>query len=79
MLALKILPTGEVEFAEDASLPEATQAAAEEQEQRKKTKAERLRQMQEYVDTSSCRREHLLRYFGDAFRGLATTTITVRR
>ncbi|MBV9038933.1 MAG: RecQ family zinc-binding domain-containing protein, partial [Acidobacteriaceae bacterium] len=27
------------------------------------------RQMREYADTSSCRREHLLRYFGDDFYG----------
>ncbi len=32
-------------------------------------KQERLRQMQEYADTSACRREHLLRYFGDDFTG----------
>lgn len=35
----------------------------------KDEKLERLRLMQEYADTSSCRREHLLQYFGDDFRG----------
>jgi len=35
----------------------------------KDEKRERLRLMQEYADTSSCRREHLLQYFGDEFEG----------
>jgi ATP-dependent DNA helicase RecQ len=35
----------------------------------KDEKRERLRLMQEYADTSLCRREHLLQYFGDDFRG----------
>ncbi len=67
--ALEILPTGEVQIAEEASVAEAARAAAEEQERRKEMKQERLRQMQEYADISSCRREHLLRYFGDEFTG----------
>lgn len=67
--ALEILPTGEVQMAEDAIVAEAAQKAAEEQERRKEMKQERLRQMQEYADISSCRREHLLRYFGDEFTG----------
>ncbi len=67
--AIEVLPTGEVQIAEEADLTEASQAAAAEQEQRKRTKQERLRQMQEYADISACRREHLLHYFGDEFRG----------
>jgi ATP-dependent DNA helicase RecQ len=67
--AVEVLPTGEVELAEEADVPEAAQAAAEEQERRKEIRKERLRQMQEYADTSACRREHLLRYFGDDFAG----------
>jgi ATP-dependent DNA helicase RecQ len=35
----------------------------------KEDKEERLELMQEYADTSSCRRERLLQYFGDDFRG----------
>jgi ATP-dependent DNA helicase RecQ len=35
----------------------------------KDEKRERLRLMQEYADTSTCRREHLLQYFGDDFQG----------
>ncbi len=43
---------------------------AEQQEQRQQVNKKRLRQMCEYADTGSCRREHLLRYFGDDFYGL---------
>jgi ATP-dependent DNA helicase RecQ len=65
--ALEVSPTGEVQLAEQADVTEAAEAAAEEQEHRKDVRGERLRQMQEYADTSACRREHLLRYFGDEF------------
>jgi ATP-dependent DNA helicase RecQ len=67
--ALEVLPTGEVQLDEEADVPEAAQAAAEEQGHRKEIRKERLRQIQEYADTSACRREHLLRYFGDDFTG----------
>lgn len=67
--ALEVLPSGEVELDEKADVTEAAHAAAEEQERRKEIRQERLRQMQEYADTSTCRREHLLRYFGDDFTG----------
>jgi ATP-dependent DNA helicase RecQ len=65
--ALEVLPSGEVQLAEQADVTEAAEAAAEEQEHRKEIRKERLRQMQEYADTSACRREHLLRYFRDHF------------
>jgi ATP-dependent DNA helicase RecQ len=67
--ALEVLPTGEVQVAEDADLSAAAQAAAEEQERRRKMRKRRLDEMREYADNSGCRREHLLRYFGDAFTG----------
>lgn len=67
--ALEVLATGEVQLAEDADVTEAAQAAADEQERRREMKQTRLRQMQEYADTSACRRGHLLRYFGDDFAG----------
>jgi ATP-dependent DNA helicase RecQ len=65
--ALEISSTGEVQLAEETDVTEAAQAAAQEQEHRKNIRKGRLRQMQEYADTSACRREHLLRYFGDDF------------
>jgi ATP-dependent DNA helicase RecQ len=67
--ALEVLPTGEVQLTEEADVPEAAEAAAEEQEHRKEIRKERLRQMQEYAGMGACRREHLLRYFGDDFIG----------
>ncbi|MGA8026732.1 MAG: ATP-dependent DNA helicase RecQ [Bryobacteraceae bacterium] len=67
--ALEVLPTGEVQLSEDTDLGEAAEAAADEQEHRREIRKQRLRQMQEYADTSICRREHLLRYFGDEFTG----------
>jgi ATP-dependent DNA helicase RecQ len=67
--ALEILPDGAVQLNEGTDLAEAAEAAVEEQDRRKEMKAERIRQMQEYADTSDCRREHLLRYFGDGFTG----------
>jgi ATP-dependent DNA helicase RecQ len=67
--ALEVLPTGAVQLSEEADISAAAAAAAEEQERRREMKRQRLRQMQEYADTSSCRREHLLRYFGDDFTG----------
>lgn len=63
------MPTGEVEFTEEADVTNAARAAAEEQERRKEIRRERLRRMQEYADISTCRREYLLRYFGDDFTG----------
>ncbi|MDQ2840680.1 MAG: RecQ family ATP-dependent DNA helicase [Acidobacteriota bacterium] len=66
---LEILPSGEIQVSKDIDTMVAAQAAAEAQEHRKEMKQERLRHMQEYADVSSCRREHLLRYFGDNFAG----------
>ncbi|MBV9037365.1 MAG: RecQ family ATP-dependent DNA helicase [Acidobacteriaceae bacterium] len=66
---VQTLSSGEVQLAENADVEEAVQEIAERQDQRKEMAQERLRQMREYADTSSCRREHLLRYFGDDFYG----------
>ena len=66
---VQTLPTGEVQLAENTNVEEAVQEIAERQDQRKETAQERLRQMREYAGISSCRREHLLQYFGDDFHG----------
>lgn len=67
--AVEALPTGEVQLAEDTDVTEAAQAAAEEQQHHKEKRRQRLEQMQQYAETSNCRRELLLRYFGDDFTG----------
>jgi ATP-dependent DNA helicase RecQ len=67
--AVAVLPTGEIEAVENTNPVEAAQAVVEEQEHRRDMKRERLKQMEDYADTSACRREQLLRYFGDVFTG----------
>ncbi len=67
--AVDVLPSGEVQLAAQADLAEAAQAISERQEDRQEAKKERLELMRAYAETMACRREHLLRYFGDAFTG----------
>jgi ATP-dependent DNA helicase RecQ len=43
--------------------------ASRAQERMKRAKRERITQMQEYAEISTCRRQYLLRYFGDSFTG----------
>jgi ATP-dependent DNA helicase RecQ len=66
---LELLPSGEVQLAGQVDLEQATEAVIEQQEKHKEAKKERLEQMRAYADASGCRREHLLRYFGDEFTG----------
>jgi ATP-dependent DNA helicase RecQ len=66
---LETLASGEVRLFEDADLDEAAETAAKEQERRRERRREHLVKMQEYAETASCRRELLLRYFGDDFTG----------
>jgi ATP-dependent DNA helicase RecQ len=66
--ALEVLPGGDVELKEDASVSDAAQAAAEDQQHFQKMKQERLEEMQRYADSTTCRREQLLRHFGDKFK-----------
>ena len=65
--AIRLLPTGEIMLTRNADVEIAGAAAAEEQENRREMKRARLRQVQEYVETSACRREFLLNYFGDRY------------
>jgi ATP-dependent DNA helicase RecQ len=67
--AVEVLPSGDVQLAKEADLEEATEAVAELQEQRKAANQERLEQMRAYADGAGCRREYLLRYFGEEFTG----------
>ena len=67
---IEILPGGSVRLLRKRADPEQAAAdAASEQEERRDVRRDMLRHMQEYADTTSCRREFLLRYFGDRFTG----------
>ena len=68
--AAETLPGGAVRARDDADPAQAARSAAEEQERRRQMKKERLEMMRSYADDStSCRREVLLRYLGDEYSG----------
>jgi ATP-dependent DNA helicase RecQ len=67
--ALETMPDGDVQIRGDVDSAKAIQAAAEAHERMKKGQRDRLKLMQKYADLSTCRREFLLRYFGEAFTG----------
>jgi ATP-dependent DNA helicase RecQ len=60
--------TGDVTAVEDVDISEASEAVSEEQEHRKEIRERRLEQMREYSETDACRRQYLLRYFGDRYK-----------
>lgn len=62
--ALKSLPTGEVELSGELNERELAEAAQEEGKRQERKKV-RLAQMQEYAEIATCRRQYLLRYFGE--------------
>ena len=59
--AVELLPDGEVRVVAGVDPADAAQAAADRQEERRRTKRERLQQMRDYADSAECRRELLLR------------------
>ena len=63
--AVDLLPDGEVQLNHAVDIREAVQSVAEQQQQHRDKRAEKLRQMEEYADSSGCRRLIILRYFGD--------------
>jgi ATP-dependent DNA helicase RecQ len=65
--SVEILPNGDIRMDESVDTAEAAKLAAEEAARRQERKREKIRYMQEYADTAGCRRELLLRYFGDQF------------
>jgi ATP-dependent DNA helicase RecQ len=65
--AAETLPNGAVRAAQAVDPHEAAKEAAEEQEKRRQAKRDRLEQMRDYAETSTCRREFLLGYFGDDY------------
>lgn len=67
--AARKLASGQIRIDSEQSASEITDAAVKQQEQLKELRGRRLEQMQEYADTRGCRREYLLRYFGDDYSG----------
>ena len=67
--AAEQLPSGEIQLSTEQTLPEITEAAAAQQEQFRELHKERLQQMENYAECRNCRREVMLRYFGEAYDG----------
>lgn len=67
--AVEIVPSGEVRLTEGMNPRDAAQQIAAKNIERKRQEKQRLEQMQVYAGASTCRREYLLRYFGDDFSG----------
>lgn len=63
------LTSGEVQLVEKRSSSQMIEAASEQQEALKDLRRRRLQQMQLYAEGRRCRREFLLRYFGDDYSG----------
>ena len=63
------LPSGEIRLIQKKNPDEMLEAARRQQEFQKNLRKRRLQQMQQYAETRACRREFLLRYFGDSFTG----------
>lgn len=60
---------GEIESATGKTVPEIVDAVAHQQEFQKEIRRQRLNDMREYAVARTCRREYLLRYFGDDYSG----------
>ena len=67
--AAHLLETGEVEAASKRPLAEIIDEASHRQQLQKEIRKQRLQKMQQYAEWRSCRREYLLRYFGDDYQG----------
>jgi ATP-dependent DNA helicase RecQ len=67
--AAEKLTSGEVQLVQQKSSAQMIEAASEQQQFLKDLRSRRLQQMQQYAECRRCRRELLLRYFGDDFSG----------
>jgi ATP-dependent DNA helicase RecQ len=66
---VRVLVSGEVKWANEFPTSRVSKLLKEQYTQRSQAAEERLEEMRSYANTSNCRREHLLRYFGDDFSG----------
>jgi ATP-dependent DNA helicase RecQ len=67
--AAEKLTTGEVQLLQQKSPAQMIEAASEQQQFLKDLRSRRLQQMQQYAEGRLCRREYIMRYFGDDFSG----------
>ena len=67
--AIRHLETGDFEATSARPLSVVIEAAAGRQKLQKELRKQRLAKMQSYAEWRSCRREYLLRYFGDDYAG----------
>jgi ATP-dependent DNA helicase RecQ len=67
--AIQVLASGKVKVKRNADLERASELIAANDDERQQTNKERLDQMRNYAETTGCRRELLLRYFGEPFDG----------
>ena len=67
--AATLFDSGEVQAASKRLLSEIVDETSQRQQQQKEVRKQRLHKMQQYAEGRSCRREFLLRYFGDDYQG----------
>ena len=67
--AAEKLTTGEVQLLQQKSPAQMIEVASEQQQFLKDLRSRRLQQMQQYAEGRHCRREYIMRYFGDDFSG----------
>jgi ATP-dependent DNA helicase RecQ len=67
--AAKQLDSGKIQLVRGRSLTDIAEAAASQQQVQKDFRKRRLESMQGYAECRTCRREYLLRYFGDDYSG----------
>ena len=67
--AAQQLDSGKIQLSRGRSLDDIAEAAASQQQEQKEVRKRRLASMQGYAECRTCRREYLLRYFGDDYSG----------
>jgi len=67
--AAQQLDSGKIQLSRGRSLNDIAEAAASQQQEQKEVRKRRLASMQGYAECRTCRREYLLRYFGDDYSG----------